>query len=585
MSDAEVVERSDGVKEETPVFNGRVLVVDDELVNRKLLRYLLKMLHFEVVEVENGAQAVEMFDIEKPDIILMDVMMPVMDGYEATSLIKAKSESFVPIIVLTALTDEQSLSRCVEAGADDFLTKPYDATILGSKIRAMMRIRELTNELGELNRIMRRDQIIAEQVFNGVVAKGNVARDKLKILWQPAGLFSGDVVLSAYDPGGSLHVLLGDFTGHGLAAALGALPTAEVFKNMVSNGYSGYDVISQINERLCKLLPTNMFMTGHYVVINYNLDYAQFFNCAMHPALILDGKSGAIRHRATSRFGPLGIIQNFPKEEFFERVPIHLGDYILAYTDGLAECRGRDGELFGDQFIFDVIDQTQNGAFVERIEQKVKALTANAQQDDDISAIGILCEPEIMPLWDEQVDHQTQQSVSADYSDEDVDGFEIALTLQGERLSWVDPIPILMKQLKETVAIPIKTTSIFVILTELYVNALDHGVLGLDSKAKQGEGGFETYLAERKKRLENIRNGSISIALTLKFVANKVRIIVRVTDSGPGFDVSLLDRNLPERASFHGRGIALVNRLCESLKYYPPGNTVEAVFVASAEKE
>ena len=123
---------------------GKALVVDDEKTNRLILKSLLSKQGYQTIEAVNGEQAVELFKQENPTIIFMDIVMPVMDGYEATRQIKAASAGrFVPIIFLTAISDEQALAQCIEAGGDDFLVKPYDKLILQSKIHAMQRIASL----------------------------------------------------------------------------------------------------------------------------------------------------------------------------------------------------------------------------------------------------------------------------------------------------------------------------------------------------------------------------------------------------------------------------------------------------------
>jgi CheY-like chemotaxis protein len=120
------------------------LIVEDENTNRLILKSLLKKRGYEVIEAVNGAEAVDRFTHHEPDIIFMDVLMPVMDGYEATRRIKQLAgDRFIPVIFLTAMSDEKALARCVEAGGDDFLAKPFSFTLLSAKLTAMERIHAL----------------------------------------------------------------------------------------------------------------------------------------------------------------------------------------------------------------------------------------------------------------------------------------------------------------------------------------------------------------------------------------------------------------------------------------------------------
>ena len=123
------------------------LVVEDDATSRMILRRALTKMNYEVLLAENGEEGVRLFEENQVDMVLMDIQMPVMDGYEATTLIKAATrDEFVPVIFLTGTTDEALLARCVEVGGDDFLTKPYSPVVLNAKIEALCRIRALHNE-------------------------------------------------------------------------------------------------------------------------------------------------------------------------------------------------------------------------------------------------------------------------------------------------------------------------------------------------------------------------------------------------------------------------------------------------------
>ncbi len=111
-----------------------------------ILSAILKKEGYSVVSAVNGQEAIDVFQQEEPDLVLMDIMMPVMDGYEATQKIKVLSqEKFTPIIFLMAMTDEQALRRCVDVGGDDFLSKPYNQVIIKAKIDALERMSQLYN--------------------------------------------------------------------------------------------------------------------------------------------------------------------------------------------------------------------------------------------------------------------------------------------------------------------------------------------------------------------------------------------------------------------------------------------------------
>ncbi|MDH5437083.1 MAG: fused response regulator/phosphatase, partial [Gammaproteobacteria bacterium] len=247
--------------------NLKILIVDDEVTNRMVLNAMLKRDGFTVLMAENGKQAIEVFNNENPDLVLMDVMMPVMDGYEATRIIKSSvGNRFVPVFFLTAMTDEKALAKCIESGGDDFLTKPFSRTILRSKIEALLRVKTIYTTLQEQHdeltyhqKYIDREHEIAERIFNKIIRKDALDVDNIKFILSPVALFNGDILLVSPKPKGGQHVMLGDFTGHGLSAAIGAMPVAEIFYSMTEKGYPIQDIASEINSKLGKTLPTGLF--------------------------------------------------------------------------------------------------------------------------------------------------------------------------------------------------------------------------------------------------------------------------------------------------------------------------------------
>ena len=109
----------------------RILVVDDQKLNRDLLKIMLEQQHYDVVTACNGIEALEVLDSGPVDIVLLDVIMPEMDGYETAPKIKQRSKDvYLPIIFITSLDDKESFERCLALGGDDFIHKPFDKIIL-----------------------------------------------------------------------------------------------------------------------------------------------------------------------------------------------------------------------------------------------------------------------------------------------------------------------------------------------------------------------------------------------------------------------------------------------------------------------
>ena len=129
-------------------MSGRVLVVDDVATNRLLLRAKLSSAYYDVVVAENGQQALDMARSEQPDMVMLDVMMPDIDGFAVCAKLKADEETaHIPVIMVTALDTPEERIRGLEAGADDFLSKPFNDLALFARVRNLMRMKMMFDEL------------------------------------------------------------------------------------------------------------------------------------------------------------------------------------------------------------------------------------------------------------------------------------------------------------------------------------------------------------------------------------------------------------------------------------------------------
>ncbi len=553
---------------------GKALIVDDEITNRVILKSLLKKQGYETVEATNGQEAIDMFRLENPDIIFMDVMMPELDGYEATRQIKSESgTTFIPIIFLTAMTDEESLSRCVEAGGDDFMVKPFDNFILRTKIHAMQRIASLNREVQGMYSVLHREQEIAEAVFINAIQGTNILNPNIRSKIRPAGTFSGDMILSAYSPSRQLYFLIGDFTGHGLSAALGAMPVSEVFHAMASKGFSPDEILSGINRKLKALLPIGMFFGVQLVVINQDLELAQIFNAGMPDLLIIDGETNQISHRCKSRGLPLGVIPEIDTKEIGQLVAIKPNDKILMYSDGLTEARNFEDEEFGEARLLEALNSAPKDGIYDQIFAHLDNFSGDFTQVDDVTLVELTCVRDILPKR-----NNSEKTSVGKKQNKKQGSWNLTLNFSGKRLRETNPVPILVNHLLEMEELESERQSLFTVITELYVNALDHGVLGLDSDLKSDAAGFAEYFKERELRLAALEAGHVIFDISVEQLADVRRIHLRVEDSGKGFDYDNYRPSTESDQKLSGRGIVLIEDLCNSLSYEGSGNVAKASF-------
>jgi len=154
-----------------PVTSQHILVVDDTATNRQILAVFLKKLGHKVELAEDGAQAVGLFSSKAYDLVIMDVMMPVMDGYEATRRIKAMcGDRWVPVIFLSALDKDENLVTGLEAGGDDYLPKPVNFVVLEAKLRSLSRALALRRELEDERRF---SQAVTNNLVDAIITIGD----------------------------------------------------------------------------------------------------------------------------------------------------------------------------------------------------------------------------------------------------------------------------------------------------------------------------------------------------------------------------------------------------------------------------
>jgi len=181
----------------------RILIVDDEPFNVDYLEQELEDLEYETLSATNGQEAVDLARSERPDLILMDVMMPVMDGFTACQLLKEDDDTrLIPIVIMTALGSVEDRVRGIQAGADDFLTKPVDERELVARIQTTLKLKQaMDRKLGEAGRL--RDhfaKFVPEQVRKLAVADPDAPELSQKVE-QDVTVLMADVTGYPFEPG------------------------------------------------------------------------------------------------------------------------------------------------------------------------------------------------------------------------------------------------------------------------------------------------------------------------------------------------------------------------------------------------
>ncbi len=558
----------------------RILVAEDNLTNRKILGAMLEAEGFDVLAAENGRVAVESFERHQPDVVLMDIEMPELDGYEATRLIKRSAgERFVPVIFLTAKHDDESLARCIECGGDDFLTKPYSKVILRAKLDALMRVRQLhgnirsqRDELKYHQERLRTEHEIARLIFANVVHSRPLGAAGVKCFVSPLALFNGDLLLAEQKPSGGLRLLMGDFTGHGLSAAIGAMPVSDIFRQMTASGFAIGEVAREINRKLRRILPTGLFFAASLIDLDRENGSLLVWNGGC-PDVLISGGDGSIRHRIRSTHVPLGILPDDQFDPDLELIEVRPGERVFVYSDGVVEIRNPRGEFFGSGRLEAIFDScpSPDGLF-DQILAELARFREGQGQEDDITLVELSC--------GHSGDDLSMDVERGRFRPRGSSAWRLALEFSGRCLRELDPLPLVLQNVIDLQGLQSHRERIYTVLAELFANSLDHGLLGLDSRMKESPNGFVRFYELRGKRLETLSTGWIHIDITHEPRGDNGGVLrIKIADSGPGFDHD--GRRFPtfeENTSHSGRGIPLVRQFCSEVRFEGTGNAVTVVY-------
>ncbi|MEB0078709.1 fused response regulator/phosphatase [Pseudomonas sp. CCI3.2] len=548
-----------------------ILIADDNASDRLLLSTIVRRQGHRVISVSNGQEAVEVFERERPQLVLLDALMPVMDGFEAARRIKQMAgESLVPIIFLTSLSESEALVRCLDAGGDDFVAKPYNQIILAAKINAMDRLRRLhetvlrqRDQITKHHDYLLNEQRVAKAVFDQVAHSGCLSAPNIRYLQSPYALFNGDLLLAAYTPAGNMHVLLGDFTGHGLPAAVGAMPLAEVFYGMTAKGYGLAQTLREMNAKLKRILPVDMFCCATLLSVNFNVRQVEVWNGGLPDGYLHHVASGK-RTPLVSRHLPLGVLDPNRFDDKTEVHPLAMGDRIFLLSDGVLDTSDIDDRLFGVERLNTVFAANREpDALIGEIQEALNDFRGDVR--DDVSMVEItLVEPELLGA---------QVVTYSDSGESSPLDWSVSFEYRAATLKRFNPLPYLLQLLLEVHGLRSQSGALYSVLAELYTNALEHGVLGLDSGLKRDASGFSHYYRERNNRLANLEEGYIRLHLQVVPLGDGGRLTVRIEDSGAGFDVKRA-MSLPTVGhELSGRGLNLVRKLSQHCHWSEDGRT------------
>lgn len=552
----------------------RVLVVDDDEMLNYLFCCFLESKGVETVSAGSVAATKKILQTdENLDLILLDyqlgdgVGMDVLDPSATATYLKQ-----LPVIMISANEESEFLERCFAAGVNDYIIKPVNLSLLALKVNAIIKsvamqelIRSQNKKLEIFKQDAEREEQVAKFTYEYLLRQNSTEYPGVDRWLKSFAAFSGDMMLIRKSLTGSLYFILADATGHGLSAAITIMPVVAIFNAMVARGFHIQQMVAEINRKLVSDTPSDRFVAAIMVEINPYRRELSVWNGGMPTAYWVN--DGHILHEFHSVHMALGIMDDAIFDAGVVTIDLPESGYLFTYSDGLTEAENKLGQQFSAVRVKNII-AAKPDHLLRSIATDLYNFTGSDDYADDVSACRI--EPSIV-----FAEINSDQPIALDNNDARVNCFLWQVNLSGQLLLNCE-IPLLCNQFLQHMNIDQQLCQkIFAVIAEMVSNAVDHGVLNLDSNIKQHPDGFMKYFREREMRAKKLTDSDY-VRISMQWVPNDGDgyLVVEVEDSGRGYTPTVnADSGAPK---YSGRGNHLIQHLTESVEIFSPGNKIRA---------
>lgn len=552
------------------LINKKILIIDDDTIFFEIVSYFLTEKSVKSESAVSIEQGISKLKQQKYDFVLIDSFLPDGMGVEILPVIYALDYN-VPIMMVTGNDDQEYMKACFEAGISDYILKPANIELVWLKIQRCYNTYVMEQQLQLQNQQLealldekRQEENLARHVYKHLSQPIAEVDEAIHCHMQASSLFNGDFFVSGQAPNGNKILTLVDATGHGLAAAISVLPLVSAIRAMVKKGLSLGHLAFEINNKLYNEIPDDRFVAGIGVEYDASREELHIFNAGMPEAILLD-KDCQVIQRIKSESLPLGILDQQSFSPVINKIQVESAQYLLLYSDGLIEQVSANGELFGKQSLESVIKQCASPDSL--VTNLVDAFSEHKGYEAVTDDVSICCV---------NLDTLKEPNQHAQENEENLQSGELNLTLNlsGQVLGKTDMLSLLDETLKRSqIDISLRKKA-FTVFAELVNNALDHGVLNLESSLKSDYSGFAEYLEQREQGLKSLSMKD-QILVDLHYSAKQKHIVFKISDSGSGYQKSATAA-LDDK-SLSGRGIKLIEELSQELVVHPPGNVSSVV--------
>ncbi|MBM7867175.1 SpoIIE family protein phosphatase [Heliobacterium gestii] len=388
--------------EETWESSAQILVVDDVVTNVELMRLQLTRAGYQVLTAFNGEQALESIKRTLPDLILLDVMMPGMNGFEVCGKLKEDPHTqLIPVVLVTALHEVEDRIKGIEAGADDFISKPFNRVELLTRVKSLLRIRKLYRQLEKSyqeieskNAILTEELRMARHVQQHLLPTGYPSMERLafEVTYRPTIEIGGDFYDFITVNKDEIGVFVSDVSGHGVSAAMLTMVISTMMRSITQETHAPGQVLDRLNLQFGKMVEgelTGTFVTAFSLLVNEATGRVHYANAGHPSPLLLRADSDHVEKLDTDGF-PLGL---FDTAEYESReIDIQPGDKLVLYTDGIYDVVNERKECFGFSRFVALVNELRflsAKKMAEAIMARISAFAQQMPQPDDICLVVI----------------------------------------------------------------------------------------------------------------------------------------------------------------------------------------------------
>jgi sigma-B regulation protein RsbU (phosphoserine phosphatase) len=374
---------------------GDILIVDDTPANLRLLSQMLAEQGYHVRPVPDGSLALAAVQAEPPDLILLDIRMPDMNGYQVCEHLKADAQTCdIPIVFISALDAIQDKVRAFAVGGVDYVTKPFQVEEVMARVETHLTLRKLQKQLQDANRKMAQELALAGEVQASFLPHDlpDIPGWQLTATLRPARETSGDFYDLIPLPNGRLGILIADVSDKGAGAALYmALSWPLIRTYAMEYPLQPENVLSAVNRRIINDTYTYHFVTAFYCILDPDTGTLVYCNAGHWPPYLINAHDGESVQGLLRTGIPLGLFADGNFEQGI--VQLEPGDVLVLYTDGITEAQNAQGAFFDEKRLLESV-RTKLGFPVLEIQDTILAdlqrFVGDTPQSDDIALIVLL---------------------------------------------------------------------------------------------------------------------------------------------------------------------------------------------------